>query len=71
MKNGPNPGGRSAFEERGILRRARQHQPGRCLERQATQRHRLNRGGDRQLNGALHVIALQRVRHHDDTSDYY
>jgi transposase len=34
-------------------------------------RHRLNRGGDRQLNWALHVIALQRVRHHDDTSDYY
>jgi transposase len=23
-------------------------------------RHRLNRGGDRQLNWALHVIALQR-----------
>jgi transposase len=26
------------------------------------QRHRLNRGGDRQLNWALHVIALQRVQ---------
>jgi transposase len=34
-------------------------------------RHRLNRGGDRQLNWALHVIALQRARHHDDTSAYY
>jgi transposase len=35
------------------------------------QRHRLNRGGDRQLNWALHVIALQRIRHHDQTSAYY
>jgi transposase len=34
-------------------------------------RHRLNRGGDRQLNWALHVIALQRIRHHDETSTYY
>jgi transposase len=28
------------------------------------QRHRLNRGGARQLNRALHVIALHRVRWH-------
>jgi len=35
------------------------------------QRHRLNRGGDRQLNRALHVIALNRVRHHGETSRYY
>jgi transposase len=35
------------------------------------QRHRLNRGGDRQLNWALHVIALQRTRHHAETSAYY
>jgi transposase len=34
-------------------------------------RHRLNRGGDRQLNWALHVIALQRVRHHSETTAYY
>jgi transposase len=34
-------------------------------------RHRLNRGGDRQLNWALHVIALQRVHHHDQTNAYY
>jgi transposase len=34
-------------------------------------RHRLNRGGDRQLNWALHVIALQRTRHHAQTSAYY
>jgi transposase len=34
-------------------------------------RHRLNRGGDRQLNRALHVIALNRVRYHDQTRSYY
>ena len=34
-------------------------------------RHRLNRGGDRQLNWALHVIALQRVRHHPETTASY
>lgn len=34
-------------------------------------RHRLNRGGDRQLNWALHVIALQRVHYHDQTKAYY
>jgi len=35
------------------------------------QRHRLNRGGDRQLNRALHVITLARVRHHPPTAAYY
>jgi transposase len=35
------------------------------------QRHRLNRGGDRQLNRALHVIALNRVRYHEPTRRYY
>jgi transposase len=34
-------------------------------------RHRLNRGGDRQPNWALHLIALQRIRHHEQTSSYY
>jgi transposase len=34
-------------------------------------RHRLNRGGDRQLNWALHVIALARIRHHGETAAYY
>ena len=34
-------------------------------------RHRLNRGGDRQLNWALHVIALQRVQHDTQTAAYY
>jgi len=35
------------------------------------QRHRLNPGGDRQLNRALHVIALNRIRGHQETRDYY
>jgi hypothetical protein len=34
-------------------------------------RHRLNRGGDRQLNWALRVVALARVRHHPETTAYY
>ena len=34
-------------------------------------RHRLNRGGDRQLNWALHVIALARIRHHAETAAYH
>jgi transposase len=34
-------------------------------------RHRLNRGGDRQLNRALHVIALARIRHDGETAAYY
>ena len=33
-------------------------------------RHRLNRGGDRQLNRALHTIALSRLAHHADTQRY-
>jgi transposase len=36
-----------------------------------TVRHRLNRGGDRQLNYALHLIALQRIRHHQETRAYH
>jgi transposase len=34
-------------------------------------RHRLNRGGDRQLNRALHTIAISRRRHDPETSAYY
>jgi transposase len=34
-------------------------------------RHRLNRGGDRRLNEALHVIALNRIRHHPQTATYH
>jgi transposase len=34
-------------------------------------RHRLSRGGDRQLNWALHLIAIQRIRHDPETRDYY
>ncbi|MEX0673617.1 MAG: IS110 family transposase [Gaiellaceae bacterium] len=36
-----------------------------------TRRHRLNRGGDRQLNSALHVIARTRSRCHPETRAYY
>lgn len=34
------------------------------------QHHRLNRGGDRQANAALHRIAIVRLRHHQPTRDY-
>ena len=34
-------------------------------------RHRLNRGGDRQLNWALHIAALNRIRYHPETHRYY
>jgi hypothetical protein len=33
-------------------------------------RHRLNRGGDRQLNRALHNVARNRMRHHQRTREY-
>ncbi|WP_084263536.1 transposase [Actinomadura formosensis] len=35
-----------------------------------TQRHRLNRGGDRQANCALHTIVLSRMRWDQRTRDY-
>ncbi len=35
-----------------------------------TMRHRLNRGGDRQLNRALHTIVLSRLLHHPETRAY-
>lgn len=35
-----------------------------------SRRHRLNRGGDRQLNAALHVIARTRLRCHPETRAY-
>ncbi|PMR75292.1 IS110 family transposase [Billgrantia endophytica] len=34
-------------------------------------RHRLNRRGDRQLNAALHVVAIQRQRHDARTQAYF
>ncbi len=34
------------------------------------QQHRLNRGGDRQLNHALHIIAITRASHHPETKAY-
>ncbi len=35
-----------------------------------TQRHRLSRGGDRQLNRALHTVVLHRRQHDAATKDY-
>jgi transposase len=35
-----------------------------------THRHRLNRGGDRQANAALHRIVVARLRHDQPTKDY-
>jgi transposase len=35
-----------------------------------TRRHRLNRGGDRQANAALHRIVVARLRHDRQTKDY-
>lgn len=35
-----------------------------------TYRHRLNRGGDRQANSAIHVIAIGRLRTDERTQDY-
>jgi transposase len=40
-----------------------------CSSGQRTQ-HRLNRGGDRQLNHALHVIAITRAQHDPATKKY-
>jgi transposase len=36
-----------------------------------TQRHRLNRGGDRQLNRALHIIVLARIKYDPETRAYF
>jgi len=38
---------------------------------QVTNRHRLNRHGDRQLNRALHTITLCRIRYDQRTRDYF
>jgi transposase len=35
-----------------------------------TDRHRLDRGGNRQLNHAIHMLALSRIRHHPQTALY-
>ena len=36
-----------------------------------TNRQRLHRGGDRQLNRAIHIIALARIRHDPQTRAYF
>jgi transposase len=37
---------------------------------QTQTRHRLSRGGDRQLNRALHTVILARAKHHQPTKEY-
>ena len=56
---------RAAHHRRRQPRPARQ----RSLLRQ-TRRHRLNRGGDRRANAALHRIAISRLRTDKRTRDY-
>ena len=34
------------------------------------ERHRLNRGGDRQANSSLHTVAIVRMSHDDRTKKY-
>ena len=41
-----------------------------CLFRQDHNRHRLNRGGDRQANSALYRIVLVRLRYHEPTKEF-
>jgi hypothetical protein len=41
-----------------------------CASSGKTSYHRLNRGGDRQANRALHMIILNRLRHHQPTRTY-
>ncbi len=36
-----------------------------------TQRHRLNRGGNRQLNRAIYTVALTQIRHYPPAQAYY
>jgi transposase len=43
--------------------------PIKCCSGQRVQ-HRLNRGGDRQLNHALHIIAITRAQHDAKTREY-
>ncbi|MDP9377201.1 MAG: transposase [Actinomycetota bacterium] len=35
-----------------------------------TNRHRLDRGGNRQINATIHRIAITRLRCHAETQDY-
>jgi transposase len=56
--------------QRGRLRRTVRRQPGAGVLGQTTGRHRLNRGGNRQANAALHRIVLTRLAHHHPTRAY-
>ena len=54
---------------RSRLRPARRRRPDPRLQR-PDHRHRLSRGGDRQLNRALHTVVLHRRQHDPATQDY-
>lgn len=54
---------------RGCLRRARRRGTNSCFIRPVV-RHRLNRGGDRQLNPALHTIVMWRMDFHAEGQAY-
>jgi hypothetical protein len=58
-----------ALQDRGPAGALRRRRPARCLLRRQ-QRHRLNRTGNRQLNAALHMIALTQIRVHPPARDY-
>jgi hypothetical protein len=57
------------FRLRGCVRRAGWHNPIPASFGQVT-RHRLDRGGDRQLNCALHTVVLVRLRDDPETKAY-
>ena len=60
---------RAAIPDRRALRPPRRHRTRPCLSGN-TQRHRLHRGGNRQLNRAIHIIALSRARTDPATRAY-
>jgi len=79
MASGPGAGcedhwagrGRLSLPERGTLRLLHRHGAGRSLSSGEVVRHRLSRGGDRQLNYALHMIAICQIAQDTRGRAYY
>ena len=74
--NCPHPGPHSAWSMRSLASSS-EASPRGCsawlsspISSGRTDRHRLNRLGDRQLNRALHIIAINRMRSHPPTQAY-
>ena len=61
---------RPTVPDRRALRPPRRHRPDPRQLSGNTQRHRLHRGGDRQLNRAIHIIALSRASTDPETRAY-